>query len=389
MKKWLFAAVLLQYVSKPVFSQLQHGRIDSILLPALKMHYQQEFTFDSPADPARWQVEKPGLHAAFGSTDQVYFRSEVPPLKMESNAWEATGWKGERINAMIVVWSPDSLEQVRFVLNDLKDSRGNVLTKNNLQLNMVQYVISNYPYDAREVTCGVGPTDQAYLMPDRLESFDRFDLPGRSVRPVWLSINIPSATAQGIYRGKIEVRSDKGNVELPFQIKIQPQLLAAPRNWAFQLDLWQNPSVISDYYKVKPWSEEHKTLLKTHLKLYADAGGKFITTYAVHSPWSDNSYMEEGGMIEWIKRKNGSWKFDYSIFDQYVQLCMQAGIDKAITIYTPIPWGERFRYIDESSGNYIHERWIPTSDTFSRRYLARALRPHVAPFLIPQRRSAP
>ena len=39
------------------------------------------------------------------------------------------------------------------------------------------------------------------------------------------------------------------------------------------------------------------------MKLYADAGGKYITTYAVHSPWSDNSYMIEGTMIEWLKRK--------------------------------------------------------------------------------------
>ena len=73
----------------------------------------------------------------------------------------------------------------------------------------------------------------------------------------------------------------------------------------YRLDLWQNPWVIAEYYKVKPWSDEHKLLLKKHLKLYADAGGKFITTYAVHSPWADNSYMIEGNMIEWIKKKNG------------------------------------------------------------------------------------
>ncbi len=368
MKKWLFAAILLQYVSNPLFSQLQFGRIDSSLLPTLRMHYQEEFTFDVPADPARWQNEKAGLHAAFGSTDQVYFRSEVPSLSSESDSWKAKGWRGERLNATIVVWSPETLSQVRFVLNDLKNSKGNVLSKKNFQLNVVQYVISNYPYDAREVTCGVGPADQAFLMPDRLAPIaigvDRFDLPGRSVRPVWLSINIPSSAIPGIYSGSIEVKSDKGNTTLPVQILVQNQLLPAPHDWKFQLDLWQNPSVISNYYKVQPWSDEHKTLLKKHLKLYADAGGKFITTYAVHSPWSDNSYMEEDGMIEWIKRKNGTWRFDYSIFDQYVELAVQAGIDKAITIYTPIPWGERFRYLDEATGDYLYERWVPGTDTF-------------------------
>ena len=100
------------------------------------------------------------------------------------------------------------------------------------------------------------------------------------------------------------------------------------------------------------------------MQLYADAGGKYITTYAVHSPWSDNSYMIEGAMIEWIRQKNGSWTFDYNIFDQYVQLAIEAGIDKAITLYTPIPWGERFRFIDATTGNYVTEQWLPTSAIF-------------------------
>src|SRR6185503_19227720 len=225
MKKWLFAAILLQFISKPLCSQLQYGRIDSSLLPTLKMHYQEEFTFDAPTDPARWQNEKAGLHAAFGSTDQVYFRAEVPELSSESNSLKAKGWRGERINATIVVWSPDTLSQVRFVLSDLKNSKGIVLSKKNMQLNMVQYVISNYPYDAKEVTCGVGPADKAYLMPDRFVpmamGIDRFDLPGRSVRPVWLSVNIPSSAMPGNYKGSIEIKSDKGNTTLPVQIRVQ------------------------------------------------------------------------------------------------------------------------------------------------------------------------
>jgi hypothetical protein len=98
--------------------------------------------------------------------------------------------------------------------------------------------------------------------------------------------------------------------------------------------------------------------------LYADAGGKYITTYAVHSPWSDNSYSIEGTMIEWIKQKSGSWKFDYTIFDTYVDLALKAGIDKAITIYTPLPWGNRFRYMDEATGNYLYATWPPDSPEF-------------------------
>jgi hypothetical protein len=40
----------------------------------------------------------------------------------------------------------------------------------------------------------------------------------------------------------------------------------------------------------------------------------------------------EGAMIEWIKRGDGSWTFDYRIFDQYVSLAMECGIDRSSTI---------------------------------------------------------
>jgi len=147
-------------------------------------------------------------------------------------------------------------------------------------------------------------------------------------------------------------------------VTVQNLTLPHPHEWEFRLDLWQNPWVIARYNHVEPWSSEHKLLLRNHLQAYADAGGKFITTYAVHSPWADNSYMIEDTMIEWIKTAEDSWMFDYSIFDQYVELAMEVGIDKAITLYTPLPWGNRFRYLDGRSGQYIYEKWAPDSDRY-------------------------
>jgi len=160
------------------------------------------------------------------------------------------------------------------------------------------------------------------------------------------------------------VISETERKTLNFKVNVQSQILPTPKDWKFRLDLWQNPWAVASYYNVEPWSEEHVAMLKKHLKPYAEAGGTFITTYAVHSPWSDNSYMVEGGMIEWIRRKDGSWNFDYKIFDQYVTLCMEIGIDEAITVYTPVPWGHRFRYMDEKSGNYVIATWNPETSDF-------------------------
>ena len=353
-------------------AQVYKGQVDFSKIPVPGPHYQEEYTFDSTVNVAAWNALKKGMHVSFASTDELYFRTEVPSLNAELSTWSATGWKGERLNAQILVWTPDTISQVHFVVNDLKSEKGITLSKKNIQLDKVCYVLSNYPYNANDASCGGGPVDQAYLLPDRFAPLtgaaDRFDVPGKTVRPVWLSINVPPNAEAGIYIGTITIQGDKEKADLKIKIKVQNQMLPKPHDWKFRLDLWQNPWVIADYYHVKPWSDEHKALLKKHLQLYADAGGTFITTYGVHSPWGDNEYSIEGGMIEWIKQKNGSWKFDYNIFDQYVELAMSVGIDRAITLYTPIPWGERFRYLDENTGNYVYERWQPTSDTFRRNW---------------------
>lgn len=348
---------------KPAFSQVYSGQVDSSLLPSLSPHYQDEFTFDKSIHPSAWSSQQ-GAHVSFGSTDARYFRTEVPEVK-ESHTWSSCGWRGERLNAQIVVWSADTLEQVRFRPGDLKAPDGATIAKNNITINMVRYVLANYPYGSKEASCGDSPFKDGFLLPDRFEPFDRFDMPGRTVRPVWVSIDIPATAHPGHYTGSIEVSLKGSRQLLTLNVEVQDLTLPPPHEWQFRLDLWQNPWVVARYNHLQPWSEEHMLLLKKHLKLYADAGGKYITTYAVNSPWSDNSYTIEGGMIESIRQTDGHWKFDYSIFDEYVQLAMSVGIDKAITIYTPVPGQYRFRYLDAATGDYVTAFWPPGSPGFS------------------------
>lgn len=364
MRKVFLFFCLSGLVSFEASSQVYKGQINNTKIPAPAGHFREEYTFDTTVNLAAWLTQKKGMHVSFASTDESYFRTEVPELEKEALLWEETGWKGERLNTQLLIWSPDTLKQVRMTLTDLKNAKGKTIAKNNFQVHLVRYVVGNYPYGTKNATCGASPFKNVYLMPDRFETFERFDLPGKTLRPVWVSVDIPAGTEAGVYNGTIEVKSENYTTHLEVKLQVQNQVLPKPSEWRHRLDLWQNPWAVAWQNNLKPWSEEHKVLLKKHLKLYADAGGKYITTYAVHSPWADNSYMIEGGMIEWIKRKEGSWKFDYTIFDEYVQLAMSVGINKAITVYTPVPWGFRFRYMDEKTGNYVYVSWAPDSKEF-------------------------
>ena len=114
MKKIILILCLFNSVLGPAAAQLQKGQINSALVPELRQHYLPEYTFDAPVDTAAWAKTARGMQVSFGSADALYFRSEVPALQNKTLSWEAAGWKGERLNTQILVWSADTLEQVRF-----------------------------------------------------------------------------------------------------------------------------------------------------------------------------------------------------------------------------------------------------------------------------------
>lgn len=363
----LFASLLacVQIASSQVFP----GQIDAAFVPVASPHHEPELVGDGCMNPSAWENQA-DMHAAFASTDRLYFRREAPAgIDNDlTTSYSATVWRGERANAQVLIWSSDSLEQVRLSAGDMKTADGNHCIPNGqVSLHLVRYVLSNYPYAEKQAGCGASPYKEGFLMPDRFETLDRFDLPARTTRPVWVSVDVPRGTVAGTYKGQLEVKA-KGRATrlLELQIEVQNQCLPLPKDWKYRLDLWQNPWVVAWHNRIEPWSEEHIVLLRQHLKHYAEAGGKYITTYGVHSPWSDNSYRIEGGMIEWIRQSDGRWKFDYSIFDRYVALAMDCGIDKAITLYTAIPWGNRFRYLDETTGDYIYAIWEPGTSKFEQ-----------------------
>ncbi len=48
--------------------------------------------------------------------------------------------------------------------------------------------------------------------------------------------------------------------------------------------------------------------------------------------------MNNGTMIEWTRRRDGTFAFDYRVFDRYVEFASKCGITDAITCYSMIPW---------------------------------------------------
>ncbi len=313
-----------------------------------------------PEDPNKpditvWQNEKPGVHSGFGTIDKAYLKS-MPPEGPVRETIKLQGWKGERVSFKLLVWTPGNEEEVSIKVSDL-ENEGLRINKEQMTVSLVGYVLTDQFLNESGAPCGPRDNDKVpvHITPDILIDNDRFVLKGPLTRPVWISVDIPSDATAGIYMGSITRKSKSGTVDHPFTLEVQDKILPDPSEWPFHLDLWQNPYAVARYHGVEPWSEAHMDLLRPMLKMLADAGQKCITAIMIDKPWGDEKpcYDDHREMIKWIRKKDGTWEYDYSIFDQYVSLAMDCGITKQITCYTMVPIDNDFTWYDEERSEVV------------------------------------
>lgn len=127
--------------------------------------------------------------------------------------------------------------------------------------------------------------------------------------------------------------------------KLPLAAMAPPSAWYFHTDFWQNPYAVAHYHGVPLWSEEHWACLRPHLASMADLGQRVITTTAVHDPWGSQTAVPYASMITW--RLHGAMptgdgplrlSFDFTVWDQWVQHALAAGIGPWIHVYSALPW---------------------------------------------------
>src|SRR5437764_227871 len=105
MKKIIFYFAFAVLIKSYCDAQVYKGQINVASLPDIgPSHYIPEYDFDFSTNPSLWEKVNPGMQVGYGSEDELYFRTEVPQISIATNVWNATGWKGERLNTQIVVW---------------------------------------------------------------------------------------------------------------------------------------------------------------------------------------------------------------------------------------------------------------------------------------------
>ena len=339
-----------------------------------------------PADPdtydmSVWENIESGIFSGFGSIDIAYSKS-IPPVGNIEDSIVLHGWKGERVNCKLLVWSVGSKKNINIEASVLR-SENHTIDKEAISINFIKYVLTDEFLNEESRSCGPRDNDKvpSHLSPDLLNNDNDFIIDAPGTRPVWISIDIPADVPAGIYTGSITRKSASGTVDHRINLEVLNKQLPAPSEWYFHLDLWQNPFAVARFHGVELWSKDHLDLLRPLLKKLANAGQKCITTTLIDKPWGDNKpcYDDFRSMINWSREKDGTWKFDYAVFDQYVNLSMECGIKKQINCYSMVPINNKFSWFDEETSETVVMEAIPGTEEYENiwRFFLLDFRAHV------------
>ncbi|MBX3254095.1 MAG: DUF4091 domain-containing protein [Chitinophagaceae bacterium] len=298
-----------------------------------------------PADPVAWEKLAQPVTVSFANSNARYPKQQVPRIQVQQQ-WAASGWKGEKIHTQLLVWTNQTIPAVSYTITEPSNAKGEIIPQSAISAGFVRYVITD------EFAGGCGyrkPADfDSSLSPDAIDIIPNIPVEKNSVQPLWLSIQIPPAISAGVYNGSITINADRP-YQLPFSIRVINHVLPPPSAWSFDLDLWQHPAAIARVHGVPLWSDEHFRLMKPYYSMLANAGQKNITASIMEEPWGHQTYDDFPSLIKWTKKKNGTWVYDYSLFDKYISFVMSCGITKRINCYSMVPWALSFRYYDEAA----------------------------------------
>jgi len=270
----------------------------------------------------------------WGSIDVRYSKSEIPAQTSKKSPL-LRAWRGERVSAQAVLTTQNELQDVSIAVSDLKNGRS-IIPAAAVKKYFVREVMAEPFYNKKD----------SMMVSDRLDPAKTAQVEARTTLPLWLDIHVPAEVKAGTYSGTMTVTADGKKLSLPLQVQVADRVLPEPREWSFHLDLWQNPYAVARIFDVPLWSKEHFDRMRPLMQLLAAAGQKVITCSVISHPWNGQTYDPFESMIAKMKQLDGSWRYDYTVFDRWVEFMMSCGITEQIDCYTLVPWHYRFDYYD-------------------------------------------
>lgn len=303
---------------------------------------------DAPGTPPQVEIDnKTGLQAIYTGK---HFRL-ADGVEFSGNSltnWSDTVWQNDRAyNQLLLKATAGDINALVIDASSLSGRNGEI-PSDNIRLRSVMAVAGDA---APSVDAQPTPRPVAYVYDALAENLPT-SISSGTTAAIWIDIDIPSDCEPGTYAGSITVKSgDKLLAECPVEMLVTGHRLPPPSEWDFHLDIWQFPFQLPYLISqagnnVDAFSQQYFELMRPFYSVLADAGQKAVTTYI-----KDGAFSQGETMIGWSLKADGSWAFDYSCFDSFVDFMASIGIERQINCFSLAGWNNSVGYTDLADGN--------------------------------------
>lgn len=289
------------------------------------------------------------------------------------DTWNGTAWKGDVLNSKIIIASKNQqLNHVTVTPGAFSTSDGKVISADNISIKWLKEIEAN---DGRNMA----GTVNSY--PDIIHQGGSITIPKEAVKFAWISIAVPESSEEGIYTGTVTVDADEIVTPITLTYTLEVLNLVQPAPEATEVQIWQHPFAAANYYlglgavstdgvsyeanEDFYFTEQHFNLMRASMEEYVSMGGHDLVANIVEEAWNHQSYYNDPSMVKWTKKTDGSWKFDYTWYDAWVEFAIECGVinpEKGIgqiKCYSIVPWNNQIAYYDETKGVVVKESHTP------------------------------
>ena len=151
-----------------------------------------------------------------------------------------------------------------------------------------------------------------------------------AIQQIWVTVRVPVDTAAGTYRGELTVSAGGAEpVKVSVELTVCTWKLPDPRDFHTIMDFVQSTDTLPLYYKVPLWSDRHFELIGKTFEILGEIGNN-----SVYIPLLTKTHFgNEQTMVRWIKQPGGTYRYDYSVMERYLDLARKHMDVRVVGLY--------------------------------------------------------
>ena len=317
------------------------------------------------------------LSATVGNVNALNTQEDYNDLiAAYEDSWKDVAWKGDVLNSKIVTCTRKAVHNAKITASDFVNGSA-VISSDNVEIKWL-----------KEINANIGRGNSSAPVkpfPDVIYKGGSLDIEANKVQQAWININVPKDVEPGVYKGTVTVTADELETPYVFNYEFEVLNLVQPETSEVgtEIQVWQHPFSVANHYLglgSKPsggisnelandfyFTEKHFNLMRASMEEYRDLGGRDVVANIVEEAWNHQSYYNDPSMVKWTKKADGTFEFDYTWYDAWINFQVECGVLDPengigqIKCYSIVPWNNQIAYYDEATGQTVKKSYRPGS----------------------------